>query len=1057
MTTAATSSILPRSMMNAKETASANGLPMTSSIRPTTTVATSALATTAAQTASDLKIMVSYNVSVKNSKIDQLVDWGQTAETIDGHKKPEIEQAITNKVLELEERAKTVTEWPSVRADLLKLTKISSEHYKQLKLRIFNLLIHCLEMDSANRDTYEGLMRIILVLHEDLAPSNAQQHSIMFQHKLARAISAAVILYLRHYKNTKVNGITKDDKDKLLKIQNEFNRLNTNSNRNCGVEYACQMALEASKRVTDSSTGFSQLLELLSTFVGSLGDAYKQDVAECIAGLKKIFDSLENKFTRQWFETIYLLRETVLRAPDDVKKRAAIQTFLAETRTKEDWKVIYGALDMLAEIVQKVSQPNELKIILFGKTIERKTTSATQLKTVKLPGIMDFCDFQENAAKALLKPSKDDLFADESICKKAQKISGRIIKKLETSDDGRKVLCAQFNRAAEITKKITIINRLGIVVPHNRKDQNSWIQSSPVSSTKRNSSPSISLSSSISSVASSRLQHSESDEKDRKESIQQTQLPNLFTRDNTDVVIASANPEIDPVLTGAVPRTGFGERTQPMNDPKDPFLKAVKSGSEEDVFRFLHMIPNVNLFARDERGWSCLHHAAYRRDLQILKTLLSKSEIVTLITSTTKLGLTPIMIAAAEGRYYDVTSTLLNHVINVSVEDDDGFNAMHYAAYHNNCEAIRQLGHKDNKLIHSPDRKKATPLMHAAAGGAADACEVLLRKGADPHIKGAKGWTALHAAAAKGSEDTVEAILNYKPNSVLQIKSLYGTMNPLSTYDDDRVANSGDIKEKHALHSSEEDEQEARINKLITATDDLGFNVMHAAVAFKHKALVINLKQYAQILNARAKDGRTPLMLAVGTSDRNTDDLFFDLHSANGIDVTITDANDWNVLHWAVSRRQLKIVQALANHQNLINARNAKGRTPLMLSLIGKKEDKIFEALVASPHVDVTIADNEGWTALHFAASQRRAIQVSSLLKKSSANVNALTRVGMTPMMLAKQNVPKHKLHSAIDLENNLLEGTIKELVAKGGDPNAGSCAGSCLSAICCFGSTPQS
>jgi ankyrin repeat protein/glycosyltransferase involved in cell wall biosynthesis/tetratricopeptide (TPR) repeat protein/Leucine-rich repeat (LRR) protein len=67
----------------------------------------------------------------------------------------------------------------------------------------------------------------------------------------------------------------------------------------------------------------------------------------------------------------------------------------------------------------------------------------------------------------------------------------------------------------------------------------------------------------------------------------------------------------------------------------------------------------------------------------------------------------------------------------------------------------------DPQLVHRPlnEHTADLPLHYAAAQGRQDLVELLLARGADVHIRGARGRTALHHAARSGSEDVARLLL----------------------------------------------------------------------------------------------------------------------------------------------------------------------------------------------------------------------------------------------------------------------------------------------------------
>lgn len=107
---------------------------------------------------------------------------------------------------------------------------------------------------------------------------------------------------------------------------------------------------------------------------------------------------------------------------------------------------------------------------------------------------------------------------------------------------------------------------------------------------------------------------------------------------------------------------------------------------------------------------------------------------------------------ATDLRRYYYTDFLLNQEgIDVAATDEDGFNALHWAAWSGlpfNCARLVERGID----INAPEGNGYTPLMLAALRGQAGAVRMLLALGADALLKNSNGETALdiarsHAAA----------------------------------------------------------------------------------------------------------------------------------------------------------------------------------------------------------------------------------------------------------------------------------------------------------------------
>jgi uncharacterized protein len=142
------------------------------------------------------------------------------------------------------------------------------------------------------------------------------------------------------------------------------------------------------------------------------------------------------------------------------------------------------------------------------------------------------------------------------------------------------------------------------------------------------------------------------------------------------------------------------------------------------------------------------------------------------------------------------------------------------------------------------------------------------------------------------------------------------------------------------------------------------------------------------------------------------------------------------VLIEAVRNRSIDVVRKLLEQGVNPNESNVAGESPLCLAILGRCEPGIITALLESgarpdsPDVsshrcrrtvlhlaielmnrtcveallragaDVTIADSEGWTPLHYAAASGDAM-VANLLLQYGAKANRWSHTGQSPLLLA--------------------------------------------------------
>lgn len=106
--------------------------------------------------------------------------------------------------------------------------------------------------------------------------------------------------------------------------------------------------------------------------------------------------------------------------------------------------------------------------------------------------------------------------------------------------------------------------------------------------------------------------------------------------------------------------------------------------------------------------------------------------------------------------------------VNVDIEDNNGYTALHYASrngHHRICNILLDAGASVDKCTHAGG---ATALHRAAMSGHRDTCELLLQYGANPLARDVDGRTPLHRAVEQGQKDVIELFLKVRPATALE-------------------------------------------------------------------------------------------------------------------------------------------------------------------------------------------------------------------------------------------------------------------------------------------------
>lgn len=268
-----------------------------------------------------------------------------------------------------------------------------------------------------------------------------------------------------------------------------------------------------------------------------------------------------------------------------------------------------------------------------------------------------------------------------------------------------------------------------------------------------------------------------------------------------------------------------------------------------------------------------------------------------------------------------------------------------------------------------------TPLLLAIATGERGVADMLISAGADVNIPDKENFTPLMWAIAKGDQNLVKILLSAGAN--LDLKN-----------------NLGNTALMGAIHAQEQ----GFARDLITA----GAN-----------------------LTIQNNEGKTALMEAIYKGQGDIASLLISLKA--GLDLQDNEGN--TALMLAIKRNQVDLAQALAHAGASIHLKNNLGKTAMMLAtekgdqnlaqslgsiserqaldhtkrlIAAVRAGQLSEVLaLVSAGADVHRPDEEGRTALIYAATAGKSKIVQALLATGRANINAMDEEGETALTQA--------------------------------------------------------
>ena len=404
-----------------------------------------------------------------------------------------------------------------------------------------------------------------------------------------------------------------------------------------------------------------------------------------------------------------------------------------------------------------------------------------------------------------------------------------------------------------------------------------------------------------------------------------------------------------------------------------------KGGRLDNIKRLLELGADIQQLEFND-GWSALHFAARDSSPEIIEYLLSLGMTVNM---TDKSGRTPLMCACLEGGRLDNIKRLLELGADIQqLEFNDGWSELHFAARDSSPEIIEYLLSL-GITINATSKTGRTPLMCACyKGGRLDNIKRLLELGADIQQLDYDGWSALHFAARDSSPEIIEYLLSLGMTVNMTDKS---GQTPLMC----ACYKGGGLDNIKRLLELGADIQQLEFND--------GWSALHFASRDSSPEIIEYLLSLGMTVNMTDKSGQTPLMCACYKGGR-LDNIKRLLEL--GADIQQLDYNRWSVLYFAARDSSPEIIEYLLSVGMTVNMISKTGQTPLMCACYkGGRLDNIERLLELGADIQQLEFD-DGWSALHFAASDSSP-EIIEYLLSLGMTVNMTDKSGQTPLMCA--------------------------------------------------------
>ncbi|XP_067653524.1 uncharacterized protein [Haliotis asinina] len=425
-----------------------------------------------------------------------------------------------------------------------------------------------------------------------------------------------------------------------------------------------------------------------------------------------------------------------------------------------------------------------------------------------------------------------------------------------------------------------------------------------------------------------------------------------------------------------------------------PLMCAVLSG-RMGVFDFL-VSEKADLTLTDEDNNSLLHAACTVHDVTMLVHMKTKLDV----NIRGKHGWSPAMKAAVNG-HKKAFEHLLDPQKANRQSDDKGNNLLHLACHGGNVSIVKHLLQMFD--INGRGNNGWTPVMFAAANGVHSVFELLVSKGADVRLRDNSNNSVLHLACVGGNKSIVDTVLPKTDINCLGNKGRPAIM----------------VTALHARPNLFKLLLSRKAN--IELVDDNKDTILHLACEGGDYSIVKYLIRKCGV-NATGRHGRTPIMAAALAGKKDV----FDLLVSQNADHTVTDDDQYNVLHLACEVGNKAIVehlvtylegnpqgqkQAVDQHTPRlgdtltivnevtggfdIDIRGKNGQTPLMRAVCGGHID-VYKFLVEHK-ADRTLVDKDGQSLLHLSSRHGLLPVIEHII--DSVDINSRDNAGVTPVM----------------------------------------------------------
>ncbi|XP_068747164.1 transient receptor potential cation channel subfamily A member 1-like [Montipora capricornis] len=452
-------------------------------------------------------------------------------------------------------------------------------------------------------------------------------------------------------------------------------------------------------------------------------------------------------------------------------------------------------------------------------------------------------------------------------------------------------------------------------------------------------------------------------------------------------------------------------------------LEKLQQAIREKNFAYLRQCSQTgqDLNTVDGSGFSPLHHASSRNDIEMISTLL---DCEASINCQGEHLLTPLHVAV---RYnsFEAVKTLMEYDADPSIKNSDGATPLHYAARRGCVDTLKLLIRNASSSVNCRDHSGMTPFHFACVSGSETLCELLIEHKADIFARTVEEKNPLHLAALYGNKAIVEILLrkafeevdnhthyinapDFEGNTPLHFasqKGHVGVAKLLLSYGSEEVnwGSQWDLHVQSPLHLAAANGHVGVVELLISrnapvdSRDELQRTPLHRAAEFNRVGTVKYLLKAGADIEAKDISNRTAFIYAVKRGRTNIAELLLE----SGADFESRDESRRSCIHLAVQHEREGTLCMLLKHDRdeLINEKDKDLQTPLHYAArLGVL--KILQILLENKCI-VAPKDAFERSPLHTAAANGHVFCTEELCKSEPGHINDKDDRGLTALHLA--------------------------------------------------------